>query len=114
MEKYYTQEQLEALAKRGELLGQEKIEQAQRVWPKLIAEVRAEMEKGSDPASEKVWALALRWKGLVEEFTGGDPGITASLRRMYREEPEFVAHRGYSFDPKLTEYVGQALAKREP
>ena len=35
-------------------------------------------------------ALAERWRNLTERtiagFTGGDPGITESLSRMYREE----------------------------
>jgi hypothetical protein len=41
----------------------------------------------SDP---EVRALAERWHDLTERtiagFTGGDPGITESLGRMYEEE----------------------------
>ena len=44
------------------------------------------MERGDDPASEPVQALARRWKELVNEFTGGDPGIHASLTQMYQNE----------------------------
>ena len=28
-----------------------------------------------------------RWQELVREFTGGDPGITKSLGRVWQEEP---------------------------
>jgi hypothetical protein len=51
-----------------------------------MAQVQAEMDKETDPAAERVQALARRWKELVQEFTGGDPGITKSLGRMYQEE----------------------------
>jgi hypothetical protein len=44
------------------------------------------MDQGTDPADERVQALARRWKELVEEFTGGDPGITQSVGRMWQEE----------------------------
>jgi DNA-binding transcriptional MerR regulator len=85
-EKYYTPEQMEELKKRGEALGQEHIRQVEAEWPQLMAQVQAEMDKGTDPADERVQALARRWKELVEEFTGGNPGITKSLGRMYQEE----------------------------
>ena len=85
-EKYYTPEQLETLKERGEALGQDHIRQVEAEWPELMAKVQAEMDKGTDPADERVQALARRWKELVEEFTGGDPGITQSLGQMYRQE----------------------------
>jgi MerR family transcriptional regulator, thiopeptide resistance regulator len=84
--KYYTPEQMDELKKRGEALGQEHIRQVEAEWPELMAKVQAEMDKGTDPADERVQALARRWKELVEEFTGGNPGIEQSLGRMYKEE----------------------------
>jgi hypothetical protein len=33
-----------------------------------------------------VQQLARRWQELVREFTGGDPGITKSLGRVWQEE----------------------------
>src|SRR5207247_753683 len=75
MEKYYTPEQMEYLKKRREAVGEERIHQSHADWAELIAAVRAEKEKGTDPASSEVQALAKRWSDLVNEFTGGDPGI---------------------------------------
>jgi DNA-binding transcriptional MerR regulator len=86
VDKYYTAEQKEVLKQRAEALGQDHIREAEAEWPRLIARVQAEMDKGTDPADERVQALARRWKELVEEFTGGDPGITRSLGRMWQEE----------------------------
>ncbi|HEY2295215.1 MAG TPA: MerR family transcriptional regulator [Thermoanaerobaculia bacterium] len=84
--KYYTPEQMEQLKQRGEMLGEGHIHQVEAEWPELMAKVQAEMDKGTDPADERVQALARRWKELVEEFTGGDPGIAKSVGRMWQEE----------------------------
>ena len=85
-ERYYTPEQLEELNARAALIGEERIRQSQVDWQTLMDEVRAEMERGTDPADPRVQALAARWKALIEEFTGGDPAIAQSLGRMWKEE----------------------------
>ena len=85
-ERYYTPEQLEELNARAALIGEDRIRQSQVDWQTLMDEVRAEMERGTDPADPRVQALAARWKALIEEFTGGDPGIAQSLGRMWKEE----------------------------
>jgi MerR family transcriptional regulator, thiopeptide resistance regulator len=107
METYYTPEQLAQLKARGEMLGQERIRQVEAEWPQLIAEMRAEMQAGTDPASEHVQALARRWQGLVLEFTGGDPGITQSLGKMYQNEPAVRQQSG--LDMELFAYVDKAM-----
>ena len=107
-EKYYTEEQKRQIEERGRALGEERIRAGEAEWPQLIAKVRAEMDKGTDPASETVQALARRWKELLREFTGGDPGIQQSLNRMYREEPTVQQRAG--LDPALMEYVGKMMA----
>ena len=84
--KYYTPEQMEQMKQRREMLGEDHIRQAEAEWPELMAKVQAEMDRGTDPADERVQALARRWKELVEEFTGGDPGIAKSVGRMWQEE----------------------------
>ena len=39
-----------------------------------------------DPTDERVQKLARRWMELVEEFTGGDPGIRRSLGNVWQQE----------------------------
>jgi MerR family transcriptional regulator, thiopeptide resistance regulator len=107
-EKYYTPEQLETLRQRAEHIGPERMQQVQEEWPRLIAEVRAEMERGTDPADPRVLELARRWNGLIAEFTGGDPGIARSLSNLYQGEPSMREKTG--MDPALSEYVGRAQA----
>jgi MerR family transcriptional regulator, thiopeptide resistance regulator len=85
-DKYYTPEQREQLNARATVIGEERIRQSQADWQTLMDEVRAEMDRGTDPADPRVRALAARWDALVAEFTGGDPGIAQSLGRMWKEE----------------------------
>jgi DNA-binding transcriptional MerR regulator len=107
-DKYYTEEQRQTIEERGRQLGPEAIRAVEKEWPELIAKVRAEMEKGTDPTSETVQALARRWMELVQAFTGSDPGITQSLRTMYREEEGLRERTG--LDGEIMEYVSRASA----
>jgi MerR family transcriptional regulator, thiopeptide resistance regulator len=86
VEKYYTPEQREYLEQRRREVGEERIRQVEAEWSELMDQVRAEMEAGTDPSTERVQALARRWMGLVNEFTGGDPGIERSVGNMWRQE----------------------------
>ncbi len=112
IEKYYTPEQLKQLEERGRQIGEERIREAEGEWKDLIAEVRAEMEKGTDPASETMQRLAARWQGLIQEFTGGDPGIYQSLKTMYQQEGPAKASRGM-VDPEVTAYMVKAMQAGE-
>ncbi len=109
-EKYYTPEQLEQLKARKEQVGEERIRKAETEdWPNLMAAVRAEMDKGSDPASAPVQALVQRWMALVREFTGGDPGIEKSLRTMYQQEQTIHGTDMAAMRPMM-EYINKAIA----
>lgn len=88
IEKYHTPEQLEELQERAEIVGEKRIEEVQNEWPVLMDEVRAAIERGDDPQSETGRELARRWNALIEEFTGGNPEIRASLDAMYRNETQ--------------------------
>ena len=54
-------------------------------------------------------ALATRWQALVEEFTGGDPGIRGALKNMYANEPQAQERQG--LDPEIMNYVGRSLGR---
>ena len=85
-ETYYTKEQREQLEARRQQVGEARIQEVQEAWPRLMAAMQAEMEKGTDPADPAVQALAKQWKELVAEFTGGDPGLAKSLGTMYQNK----------------------------
>jgi DNA-binding transcriptional MerR regulator len=108
MEKHYTPEQLDYLRKRRETVGEERIRQVEQEWPELMAQVRAEMTRGTDPKSEEVRRLAEKWQSLVREFTGGDPGIEQSLRNLYQSETTVYGMDVASMR-ELNEYIAKAL-----
>ena len=106
-EKYMTEEQLETLRKRGEAVGPQRMKEVQEEWPRLIEEVRAEMQRGTDVHSPRVQALAERWRSLIKEFSGGDAAIEQSVSNMYRSEPG--AAERFGFDTKVFDYIKPAL-----
>jgi DNA-binding transcriptional MerR regulator len=112
IENYYTPEQLEYLKTRAEQVGPERIKQVQEEWPVLIAEVRKAKENAEDPASPAVQALARRWMGLVNEFTGGDAGIERSVATLWNEQGDkLVKQHGSQYDSRdLFDFINQAIA----
>ncbi len=109
IESYYTKEQLQQLADRRDALGEDGMRKAEQDWADLMAEAKAEMDRGTPPDAPAVQALARRWEALIGAFTGGDPGIARSLDRMYSEQPAQKIHP--SFDPKLFEFMGKAMGR---
>ncbi|HST60806.1 MAG TPA: MerR family transcriptional regulator [Longimicrobium sp.] len=108
-DKYYTPEQMDYLAQRREQVGEARIKEVEAEWPRLMAEVQGEMDRGTDPCDPRVQALAGRWKGLVEEFTGGNAGIRESLGNLNKNE-ENVHGMDMSAMRPMMEYVGRAWA----
>jgi DNA-binding transcriptional MerR regulator len=108
VENHFTPEHQEWLQQRRDEIGEERIREVEAEWPRLMAEVRAEMDNGTDPSDPRVQALMTRWRGLVDEFTGGSPGIAQSLNRMY-EQPEVRTRAGG--DDALFAYVGKAMGE---
>jgi hypothetical protein len=49
---------------------------------------------------------------LINEFTGGDPGISESMGRLWNEQGDnIVAQHGSEYDSRgVSEYIGQAIA----
>jgi DNA-binding transcriptional MerR regulator len=107
-ERYFTEEQLEALAKRRAELGEEAIERTQEEWRELADALRRHMDAGDDPADAAVTPLAQKARELVRAFTGGDPGMYASLERMYQNEDPATASRG-TMDGEMMAYLRRAL-----
>jgi DNA-binding transcriptional MerR regulator len=110
-EQYFTPEQQEILRTRREMVGADRIRHVeQHEWPTLIADVKAEMDKGTDPVSPAVKALARRWSALVEEFTGGDKGVAAGVRRQYQaQDPNPAQRHGMPLTREMFQYIGRAM-----
>lgn len=108
VQEYFTPEDHEVLKKRREELGDEKIIAVENRWPTLIAEMQAQMDKGTDPADPVVQKLTAEWMALVSQFTGGDPKMAAKLKKMYDENPDASKQFGGP-DPKMFAYVNEAM-----
>jgi MerR family transcriptional regulator, thiopeptide resistance regulator len=110
VESYYTPEQLQALARRREELGEDTIREVEQTWQALFDEVKAEIDRGTAVDAPAAQSLARRWRELTQRtiggFTGGDPGIKASLDRLYAEQPVQNIHP--SFDPRVFAFMNEA------
>lgn len=108
MKKYYTEEQLADLARRGT---PEVLERGQREWATLIKEVEAARAAGLDPTSEEAQQLAARWQKLLGEFTGGDPGIAEGLRKLYADQANWPSTFQKPFSDEACAFIAEAQAK---
>lgn len=110
MKKYYTEEQLADLARRGMT---EVLERGQREWAILLKDVGAAINEGVDPASERAQQLAERWRKLIEEFTGGDPGILENLRKLYADQANWPSTFQKPFGDDAGAFIGKVIAARK-
>jgi DNA-binding transcriptional MerR regulator len=108
MKKYYTQEQLADLARRGT---PEVLERGQREWAVLLKDVEAAIKEGVDPASEEAQQLSARWQKLIEEFTGGDPAIAESLRKLYADQTNWPSTFQKPYSNEAASFICEAQAK---
>jgi DNA-binding transcriptional MerR regulator len=100
-EKYFTPEQQALIKTRRDEAGEELLRERQEEWAELIADVRAEMEAGTDPKEAKVQALAKRWLDMVHETTAGDAALKQALRRLWDEQGDtLAAQHGSQYDPR--------------
>lgn len=106
IEQHYTAEQLTQLERRRDALGEGGMASGRQAWADLLGELKAELEAGTDPAEPHLAAHIDRWDALVEEFTGGDPGIRAGLQSYWDEHGEEASHG--MMDPAVWEY-GQRI-----
>jgi DNA-binding transcriptional MerR regulator len=112
MEKYFTPKQLEQIRERRESLGEEFLRQKQAEWAEVIALIRAEMDRGTDPADAKVQALAQRWQRLVDFTTGCDTAMKQAIKRHWEEQGDNLAAQfGSEYDSRpVWGYIEKAFA----
>ena len=83
--RYYSQEALEKIGRFHAETPRETIEQGERDWSALIADVEEAASRGVDPASDEARALADRWRALLLQFTKGDAEIQRGLNRLWSD-----------------------------
>lgn len=111
MDQYFTPEQLDVLREKRERAGPERLAAVQAEWAEIIPAVQAAMDRGADPGSPEVVALARRWQALTHEFTGGDPAMEDAVRALYAREGDTLRQRhGAVPTPAMFPYITRALA----
>ena len=88
MKKYYSDEAWAKLAENREKGPAGAGQKGSEAWAALFKDVEASLD--IDPASEKAQALLVRWKALVNEFTGGDPAIASGLRSAWADKAKLA------------------------
>jgi DNA-binding transcriptional MerR regulator len=84
-QKYYSEEAKAKLEERMKETSMEVVEQGQRDWTALIAEVEEAASRNEDPAGDHAQRLAQRWSDLVRQFTRGDADIHRGLDRLWSD-----------------------------
>jgi len=117
MRKYYTDAAWAELSKRREEMGERLRDIAMegtRKWQALFKDVTASLD--ADPAGPVAQVLFDRWKALIEEFTGGNPEITAGLGRVWQDHDNWSEERKKQAepfsDPRVWEFIRKAGAAR--
>lgn len=82
---YYSEEAREKIGARCRSTPKAVIEQGERDWAVLLADVEAAAASRGDPSSAQARALAERWRALVAQFTQGDPEIARGLNRLWSD-----------------------------
>jgi DNA-binding transcriptional MerR regulator len=88
---YYSQEAREKLEELRRTTPGDVIEQSQRDWTALIADVEEAASQGMDPSSEQARTLAERWTALLAQFTQGDSEITRGVNRLWSDATHWPA-----------------------
>ena len=70
------------------------------------------IEEMTAPTDARLRPLAEQWRALIEQFTGGDPGIRNALTRMYREQSPELLSRG-AVDGETMAYMRPAMQALE-
>jgi DNA-binding transcriptional MerR regulator len=110
-EKHYNDEARVKIEARAKEWTPELQTEVSRQWTELFRDVEAALHE--DPASPAAQALGVRWKKLLEGFTGGDREIGAGLNRLYADRPNWPAPAQQQMapysNPRVWEFMGRVL-----
>lgn len=85
-EKYYTPDQLKELSERRKQMGETNMQVGQQEWQDIFDQFKKLLNIKKPASCPEAQALAKRCERLIEQFTGGNPGIRQSLKNMYDSE----------------------------
>jgi len=112
MEKYQTEESKAAAEARKHLWSPELQDRVSRQWNELIADVEGSLQE--DPGSAHGQELAARWRTLVEGFTGGNPALTDTVSRMWKDRenwPKDMDQKAPVIKPEVWAFINKAMKR---
>lgn len=107
--KYYSESAHAKIEERKRLWSPELQERVTKDWNDLTRDIEAAIADGVSPSDERAQALAARWRGLVEEFTGGDREIQEGLNRMYSDEKNWETSWKKPFSDEVQNFISAAM-----
>jgi DNA-binding transcriptional MerR regulator len=109
--RYYSDEAKAKIDARRHLWSPELQERVTKQWNELYRDIETLIGAGEDPASDRSRAVLVRWRTLIEGFTGGDAEIQKGLNRMYADASNWPAGRRAAFGvrPEIEEFIRKAL-----
>ena len=109
--KYYSPEAQATVEERRKLWSPELQAEVSAKWSQLVGDIEAAIADGDQPSGARAQALAVRWRKLVEGFTGGDPEIQKGLNRMWADQANWPAklRDAYAIKPEVQEFIVKAM-----
>ncbi len=106
---YYSEAAQAKIEERKSLWSPELQERVTRDWNELTCDIEAAIADGAKPSDNRARALAVRWRGLVEEFIGGDNKIQAGLNEMYADEKNWQTEWKKPFSDEVQNFIVEAM-----
>lgn len=104
--KLYTPEQMKSLSERYNQYP-DQVKEVEKAWPELFKQFEGALNRGLDPASAEVQALAAKAQHFIDLFTGGDKAIEANLDKGYEQNKE-SALKTWGVSADVFEYATKA------
>jgi DNA-binding transcriptional MerR regulator len=105
-------EQYQAWTRSRRELGPSGLAERERAFAELVAALRVEMERGTEPSQEPMLGLARRWEALAQETYLHDDVLRCNVAAAIAMVPGLAQRLGC--DRALLRYVGQAQASLDP
>jgi len=107
--KYYSEAAQKKIEERKNLWSPELQERVTRDWGELTADIEAAIADGAQPSDQRAQKLAIRWRKLLNEFTGGDTEVQQGLNKMYADEKNWQTEWKKPFSDEVQNFIVEAM-----
>ncbi len=107
--KYYSESAQAKVEERKNLWSPELQERVTRDWNELTTDIEAAIADGTEPSDNRAQKLAIRWRKLLNEFTGGDSEIQEGLNKMYSDEKNWQTNWKKPFSDEVQKFIFEAM-----